>query len=50
MGISVGDRGVAVLDGRLIFPSCQEWGSFTNVFSSNPKTLNLKIFANHERR
>ena len=37
----------SVLHGGLI-RSCQERGSFTNAFSNNLKTVNLKIFANHE--
>ena len=32
----------------LMIRSCQGQGSFTNAFSSNLKTVNLKIFANHE--
>ena len=37
-----------VLHGGLIIKSCQGQGSFTNVFSSNLKTVNLKVFAYHE--
>ena len=36
-----------VLHRRLMIRSCRGRGSFTNVFSSNLKTVNLKIFANH---
>ena len=28
--------------------TCHGWGIFPNAFSSNLKTVNLKIFANHE--
>ena len=38
----------AVLYGTLMIRSCQERGSFTNAFSCNLKTLNMKIFPNHE--
>ena len=38
----------AVLYRGLIMRSCQGLGSFTNAFSSNVKTVNLKIFVNHE--
>ena len=31
----------AVLHGEVMIRSCQRWGSFTNAFSSNVKTLNL---------
>ena len=37
----------SVLHGGLMIRSCQERGSFTNAFSNNLETVNLKIFANH---
>ena len=37
-----------VLHGGLMVRSCHRQGSFTSAFSSNLKTINLKIFANHE--
>ena len=37
-----------VLYGGLMIKSCQGQRSFTNSFSSNLNTVNLKIFANHE--
>ena len=39
-----------VRHGGLMIRSWQERGSLTNAFSSNIKTVNLKIFANHEGR
>ena len=39
----------AVLDEGLMIRSCQGWGSFTNAFSSNLKTVyNLNFFDNHK--
>ena len=35
------------LHGGLMIRSCHRQGSFTNAFSSNLKTVNLKMFANH---
>ena len=40
--------GGVVQHGGLMIRSCQGRDSFTNAFSSNPKTVNLKIFVNHE--
>ena len=37
-----------VLHGGLMIRSWQVQGSFTNVFPSNLKTVNLKTFAAHE--
>ena len=37
-----------VLHEGLMIRSWQGQGSFTNAFSSNLKTVNVKIFANHE--
>ena len=37
-----------VLHGGLMIRSSHRQGSFTNAFCSNLKTINLKIFANHE--
>ena len=37
-----------VLHGGSMIRSCQGQGSFTNAFSSNLKTVNLKMFADHE--
>ena len=39
---------MAILHGRLMIRSYQRWGSFTNAFSSNLKTVYLNIFPNHE--
>ena len=44
MGNGVGGGGVGVM-----IISCQGQESFTNTFSSNLKTVNLKTFANHKR-
>ena len=38
----------AVLHGELIIRSCQGQVSFTNALSNNLKTLNVKVFSNHE--
>ena len=40
--------GGTVLHGGLMIRSCQGQGSFTNAFLNNPKTVNLKNFANIE--
>ena len=37
------------VEGNLMMRSCQGRESFTNTFSTNLKTLNLKFFTNHER-
>ena len=39
---------VTVLYGGLKIRSCQKQESFTNAFYGNLKTVNLKIFADHE--
>ena len=39
----------AVLHGCLMIRSCQGRESFTNAFSTNLKTVNYKVFVNHER-
>ena len=39
---------VTDLHGGLKIRSCQRQKLFTNAFYSNLKTVNLKIFANHE--
>ena len=39
----------AVLHEGLMIRSCQGWGSFSNAFSSNLKTVyDLEVFGNHE--
>ena len=37
-----------IIEGNLMMRSCQERESFTNTFSTNLKTLNLKFFTNHK--
>ena len=37
-----------VIHGGLMIRSCHGQESFTNSFSSNLKTVNLKMFTNHE--
>ena len=38
----------AVLHAGLMIRSCKEWGSLTNAFASNLKTIDPKVFANHK--